>query len=230
MLNNASRFSVGSAGSGSSDQYSQYLVVHHRDSMNPEERTPMSVRPFSPSESFAFPKPPPTDGDRTSMFSGGSRPQSSITLATPKSARGSTYALSHPSLPPTPSLPTSNPFDDPAPTSPKPINGSTEFQDIETIRRPFVPTLNDELAVSIGERVKIVYLFDDGWAMVERLASLAPGDAKGKSKYVEEIGGEQGLIPIDCLRDAGEDLPTFLTNKRVSSYSQATGNDHGTAL
>ena len=30
--------------------------------------------------------------------------------------------------------------------------------------------------------------------------------------------GETGLIPVDCLREAGEELPEFLAARRVSSY------------
>jgi hypothetical protein len=78
-----------------------------------------------------------------------------------------------------------------------------EFRDVETIRRPFLPTLQDELPVMPGDAVRIMKPFDDGWAFVERL--------EGGSK------GSKGLIPIDCLRETGQALPAFLAARRVSS-------------
>jgi hypothetical protein len=92
-----------------------------------------------------------------------------------------------------------NPFSDPAIDA---ANLNAEFASVELIRRPFVPTLDDELAVTPGDSVRAVKVFDDGWA------------------YVEKIGpaGARGLIPIDCMRDSGEDLPAFLASKRISSY------------
>ncbi|KAF8157821.1 hypothetical protein B0H34DRAFT_430394 [Crassisporium funariophilum] len=217
----ANRFSIGSAHSGDS----QYLVVHHRDSLNPEGTglTPMSVRPFSPSESFAFPKPPDPVGDRTSAYS---RPSSSATLGMMKSPILSAM------IPPTPAVPTSmapsppqaaadpfadnnpfsdnNPFEDPTTVS----HASGEFAEIEVIRRPFFPSLQDEVAVIPDDSVRVIQLFDDGWAMVEK---VTPGDSKGKAKE-----GERGLIPIDCLREPGQDLPAFFAAKRVSSYGETT--------
>jgi hypothetical protein len=67
--------------------------------------------------------------------------------------------------------------------------------------------LVDELSVVIGDRVKVIKVFDDGWAMVEKLPHGA--DAKGAKM--------PGLIPIDCMRAIGQDLPAFLIEKRVSS-------------
>ncbi|KAF9465387.1 hypothetical protein BDZ94DRAFT_1131869, partial [Collybia nuda] len=141
----------------------------------------MSVRPFSPSESFAFPKPPTVQsGDWSNA---GSRPQSSSTLATLKSPEIS--YLGSP-IPPTPALP-KDPFADPS----KP-----EFVGVETICRPFVPTLGDELAVAIGDSVKVLNIFDDGWAMVEKVP-----------EGTEVVKSQSGLIPIDCLRAVDQDLP-----------------------
>ncbi|KAF8887094.1 hypothetical protein BD779DRAFT_1611590 [Infundibulicybe gibba] len=157
----------------------------------------MSVRPFSPSESFAFPKPP-QEGDRNSTLS---RPPSSGTLNRPKSSG----TLNRPKT-------DANPFDDPV-IPPSPIK--PEFAAVEAIRRPFVPTLHDEMSVLPGDHVKLVQLFDDGWVLVEKVPN--PRDKKGKAK---EFTSEQpGLIPIDCLRDIHQDLPTFLTSKRVSTYA-----------
>jgi hypothetical protein len=95
---------------------------------------PISVRPFSPSESWSFPQPP----------------------VTPPGSNGGTIAAA-----------TSN------------------FASVETIVRPFNPTLPDELAVVSGDFVRVIKAFDDNWALVE--------------KY-ESVGNSfTGLIPIGCL-------------------------------
>lgn len=199
-----SRFSVASSRSTSSDPHSQYVVIRSADTLslnsnNNFAATPMSVRPFSPSESFAFPKPPPTSGEWGSLYS------------KRQSANNSSIMMGDAAIPPTPALPTAmssgNPFLDPSPQS--------EFAEIEMIRRPFAPTLHDELRVEIGDRVKISAIYDDGWALVQVLPTE---DDNGKGKTPEL----HGLIPIDCLREPGQDLPAFLASKRVSSYS-ATG-------
>ena len=74
-----------------------------------------------------------------------------------------------------------------------------------TIQRPFLPAMEDEMAVAPGEAVRILRRFDDGWAVAEKVA-----------------GGQQGLIPIDCLRAPEEELPAFLAKKRISSYRAST--------
>lgn len=199
------RHSIASAGS----DRSQYLIVHPRNSMNPDPlaNTPMSVRPFSPSESFAFPKPPEpgaaAGSGPASQASGISRPTSSDTTVT-------LTAIS--ALPGLPSLPTfmplnvpntvrspsprsasivdpfmdNNPFDDPT----APIMNSFACWEAQVIRRPFIPTLPDELNVKLGDNVRVIHTFDDGWGMVEKV---------GKGK-------ERGFIPMDCLRKPEEEF------------------------
>ena len=221
------RFSIGSDHS----DHSQYLIVH---SINPDlvgQPTPMSVRPFSPSESFSFPKPPEPFTDAASSVTGGSltRRPSSLPL--------STMTLPKMSVPPglpllpafeplvaaDPFSPTSdpfvdnnNPFDDPSSSTGvvlvTPTKGS--FSDVEVVRRPFIPTLLDELAVEPDDKVRVVHSFDDGWAFVEKV-DVGAGQGSSSTTGKER---EKGLIPIDCLRRVGEDLPAFITSKRVSGY------------
>ena len=217
---NDHRFSIGSGQSGDA----QYLMVHHRDSVNPESPgTPMSVRPFSPSESFAFPKPPDPVGDRNSAYS---RPSSGGTFAVRNSLRSIQLPSSPTSIPPTPALPgtaavmmspinkvidpfaDNNPFEDPV-AAPPSTGSAGEFAEIEFIRRPFYPTLPDEVAVRPDDPVRIIQAFDDGWALIEKVRMDQP------------MGSDnvKGLIPIDCLREPGQDLPSFYAAKRVSSYA-----------
>jgi len=166
--------------------------------------TPMSVRPFSPTESFAFPKPP--NSERSNEANSNSRtitPKTTTTVQT-------TFAENYPPTPITSShMP--NPFNDPVPvvaaTIPESAESSSDdhanFGPLETVRRPFLPTLDDELPVSPGDTVRVIKSFDDGWCFCE----LVKGDHEGS----------KGLIPIDCLRENGEKLPSFLAAKRVSS-------------
>ena len=64
------------------------------------------------------------------------------------------------------------------------------------------PTLDDELRVDPGDAVRVVRRFDDGWAYAENRNS-----------------GLRGLFPIDCLRDADQDLPEFLAAKHLDGYT-----------
>ena len=90
------------------------------------------------------------------------------------------------------------------------------FAEIQVIRRPFIAKLQDELIVAVGDSVRIVETFDDGWAMVQKIPPLA--DKKGKARAVDE--SDQGLIPIDCLREADQTLPEFVAQlKRTSGYA-----------
>ncbi|KAF8627667.1 hypothetical protein AX15_004307 [Amanita polypyramis BW_CC] len=198
------RNSVGTNHSVESDPNAQYLLLPPTAQGKGELGTPMSVRPFSPSESYSFPKPPKSDtnsGDWGSPFSH-------------KSSNGQDNIRSLTATSPTLARQVENPFVDPAPAG-----SVTEpaFADVETIRRPFVPTLPDELPVTVGDRVMVLHAFDDGWALVEKVSPV--DDKNGKTKAVNAFN--QGLIPIDCLRDAKQDLPAFLAQKRVSSYGES---------
>lgn len=91
------------------------------------------------------------------------------------------------------------------------------------IRRPFVPTREDEVGVEPNEQVRILQLFDDGWAKVEKVKSFEAS----KGKEVEGTEVETGLIPIDCLREPGVDLPTFFVKKQISGYTSPTQSTFG---
>ncbi|KAF9240210.1 hypothetical protein BU15DRAFT_45948 [Melanogaster broomeanus] len=223
----ARRESMNSMMSNGSNTDTQYLLVPSNQNLV-EPLTPMSVRPFSPSESFAFPKPPAPQqaaaGDwssnrlsNSSFFSSGgqgviSRKSSAATLIqinTPPRAFTtdlSPVTVLTPTAPMYPPVAVANPavdpFADPA--------AQPGFEDIEVVRRPFMPTLDDELSVHPGDRVRVLQVFDDGWAFVEKV--VGPG-----LEHNDRI--DRGLIPVDCLREAGQALPAFLAQKRVSSYS-----------
>ncbi|TFL04558.1 hypothetical protein BDV98DRAFT_502392 [Pterulicium gracile] len=167
----------------------------------------MSVRPFSPSERFSFPKPPQADEDLVRSFSLIVHVQTFRkevnTHAAADANAGPSYRVSSCSV----SEPL-NPFDDANSSSghsgSSHSTASTHQPHGERIRRPFVPTLGDEVAVSTGDIVDVQQVFDDGWAYV--------------AVQREASEPSVGLIPVDCFREAGEELPAFLAAKRVSSY------------
>ncbi|KAJ7125581.1 hypothetical protein C8R43DRAFT_1135168 [Mycena crocata] len=177
--------------------------------------TPMSVRPFSPSESFAFPIPPKEhrSGDWSLNFG------SSPTTPTPANINAlpqTTESLA--SSPPAAAPYAENPFADAfsVPVNTHSSRASAEFDAIETIWRPFDQTLQDEMSVAAADRVKVLAVYDDGWAMIERV-----GMGKGKGRAVDGQASV-GLIPIDCMRKTEESVSSFLAAKRVSSVD-ATG-------
>lgn len=198
------RYSIGSAGSHNS----QFLVVHHRESLRPE-----NVKSYT--ESFSFPKPPSVD--RSSLHSKGSdrwRADSIKKQSSPLSPiRSSTpdvevlYVASPPGIALPPLYPIlaqpqaalitadpftdNNPFDDPALAV---VELTNTLSAVETVRRPFSPQLEDELQISVGESVRIIQAFDDGWALVSKVSSVSQGDAKE----------QQGLIPLDCLSEPNQ--------------------------
>ncbi|KAG5644322.1 hypothetical protein DXG03_008680 [Asterophora parasitica] len=184
----SNRTSLRSLDSNNSESQS---LVFNNDVFGERTMTSMSVRPFSPSESFAFPKPPSKQsGDWTS-----SRPVSAVT------ATSAVRSYASDPIPPIPALP-KDPFADPS-------QSSTELDKVEIILRPFISTRPDELSVGISDRIRVKGIFDDGWALVERLPSSDTSAA-----------GVTGLIPIDCFRAPGQDLSSFVSDRSINVPSQ----------
>jgi hypothetical protein len=152
---------------------------------------PMSVRPFSPTESFAFPKPP-SEHEVQSL-------NSPIKTTASKSPIASIRdAVRQPSESTTHSVRTHRSSSDP--TAAPESGRSKAFTPIdETIRRPFVPIREDELPVTPGDFVRVIKLFDDGWCFCEVIRGTGLGSS--------------GLIPTDCLREDGKPFPASLAAK-----------------
>ena len=208
------RFSVGSNHS----ENSQFLFVNLRSSL---QITPTD-QAFSPSsQSFAFPKPPSLAGDRTSAYS---RPSSHHGTVRTIMRRPNSDDSIFSSLPPVPSLPSAAPLIGDDPFASDPFGDNNPFEDPqraaapttlkEIICQPYQRTLEDEVTVSVGEYVHVLTTFDDGWAYVVKV----PPTGSGRGDNEDASGGSKGLIPIDCLREPGEDLPASIAAKRVSSY------------
>ncbi|KAK7690123.1 hypothetical protein QCA50_006772 [Cerrena zonata] len=201
--------------SRSQSQMSQYVTVPDSATLKPGSGllpdmafpSPISVRPFSPTESWSFPKPPNDELKRRSDAILSSK-QSQSTLRPPPS-HSSMDTLSNDDYY-TAESQAVNPFadftscDSHMTTIHTDPSNEDHFAPVEIIRRPFVPTMSDEMAVAPGDQVRVRRRFDDGWAYAEKLS-----------------GNARGLFPIDCLRMQDQDLPAFLAAKRLSSYAGA---------
>lgn len=225
------------------------------DTRPEQPRTPMSVRPFSPTESFAFPKPPdssdanagynPFADPVTTPNYPSTIPGSGVSLLTPvpysantsssilnrslSTHSGTSSNVSDPQVRRSAAISTTpsayetateasvhestesdlvDDKDEDSPFSDEAASGESGYYSTRsiapgekmTIYRQFVPTLSDELAVEVGEVVAVVQAYDDGWAKVRK---------DGQETV--------GLIPLDCFRAKGEDMPAFLASKRISS-------------
>ncbi|KAF7348132.1 hypothetical protein MSAN_01766000 [Mycena sanguinolenta] len=203
------RASTGSSASAQYLTYDRNNGASNNQLLTPGTSTPMSVRPFSPTESFAFPAPPREN--RSSAWSA-----SDLTTPMPETTMPQITESLVPSSPHTATY-SENPFADAfSVPAAAPRSASAEFDAIETIWRPFEQTLQDEMTVRAGDQVKVLAIYDDGWAMIERL-----GIGKGKGKAIDG-NPDVGLIPIDCMRKADESVSSFLAAKRMSSVD-ATG-------
>ena len=102
------------------------------------------------------------------------------------------------------------------------VTDQAQFNQIEVIRRPFQPSRPDELRVSVADNVKVLQVFNDGWAVVEKI----PGAAEALRESYNSDDLRTGLIPMDCFRAVGQDLTSFFEEKRVSSllYAESIKN------
>ncbi|KAI0788863.1 hypothetical protein C8Q75DRAFT_807596 [Abortiporus biennis] len=208
----------------SDSQASQYLEAPYKVGI-PDFPSPISVRPFSPSESWNFPQPPADDfrrqselilaqklqGSATSFAlnvppSSINQSQSRLSLAAPSVNRASVSDVTDGYMTANDyeaSSEIENPFDDFNSVKTDTTN-EEHFLSSEIIKRPFVPSMDDEMKVDVGDEVRIKQKFDDGWVFGEKISG-------------EDVG-KKGLFPVDCLRGTNVDLPAFLAAKRLSSY------------
>nr|GAT49024.1 predicted protein [Mycena chlorophos] len=112
-----------------------------------------------------------------------------------------------------------NPFSDTFASSTDTSTLKTQTQtQTSTLYRPFDATRPDELSPRAGNQVRVVEVYDDGWAMVEKLPPAVAGVGFDKNQ-------EQGLIPVDCLR-ADEGVQVYLegSGNRVSGGGGGGGD------
>lgn len=226
---NPDRLSIDSANAGTTEsECSQFIIL--RNPLRPGASDDESFK--FPKPPATVPTEAPSIHSRTGSGHSGMSYNSSVVAAC-GAGSGSASSLPGPSSlsrppltapPPPPPLKMDvipNPFIDPGQSSASTISnpfGSTDddhalgmvgnFQEIETIARPYKPTLSDELAVTVGERVRVLEVFNDGWAAVEK-----PGNGSADPA--------RGLVPVACFREETEDLSRFLNTKRVQSFQVA---------
>lgn len=59
---------------------------------------------------------------------------------------------------------------------------NTSVVTVSVVKRTFVPSLPDELSIAVGDQVRVLSVYDDGWALCEKSA-----------------GGDRGVVPQECL-------------------------------
>lgn len=75
--------------------------------------------------------------------------------------------------------------------APLPVSHSAASGTYAAVQYTFIPSLPDELSISVGEVVRIIHEYDDGWSLCSN------------------VQGEQGVIPNECLkRKASPDAPS----------------------
>ncbi|KII88225.1 hypothetical protein PLICRDRAFT_616451 [Plicaturopsis crispa FD-325 SS-3] len=77
----------------------------------------------------------------------------------------------------------------PYPMSIVPRGGPAPPANSAVVRCAFVPSLPDELNITLGERVRVIGEYDDGWALCANSR------------------GEQGMVPVECLDRNGSGGP-----------------------
>ncbi|RDB14815.1 hypothetical protein Hypma_016521 [Hypsizygus marmoreus] len=197
----ALRTSITSIPSSTSDGYSQYLVDVHSGLFGSSERRTLFT---PPSESLPFFAPAHSRNQAGSWSESESfhthDRTTSITLATSTNASGSSART----IPPASAMPPSDPFTETL------LSRLEELVTVETIKRSFEPSRPDELRVSIDDNVKVLQVFDDGWAMVEK---IPPFDEALWMDEHTSSGPIRGVIPVNCW--AIEDPPPLFDESAV---------------
>ncbi|KAI9189660.1 rho guanine nucleotide exchange factor [Blastocladiella emersonii ATCC 22665] len=120
-----------------------------------------------------------------------------------------------PSLPP--SQPASMPLPPPSdpPTTAKSIPSSIKGN-VMTVSAHFEPDLSDELAVTVGDRVRILKVFDDDWVLVGLLSPYDEVLAKGMVPLCvfEEFASARAMSVVSGTASAISELPL----RRMSAH------------
>ncbi|KAF7296276.1 hypothetical protein HMN09_01096900 [Mycena chlorophos] len=76
-------------------------------------------------------------------------------------------------------------------------NAAPAPERLMTVVNPFVPTMDDELPITVGETIRVLEEFHDGWGLVQRMGR---GDAP------------KGVVPMTCLAEREQ---KFMPNRRL---------------
>ncbi|KAJ6501922.1 hypothetical protein C8R45DRAFT_604958 [Mycena sanguinolenta] len=82
----------------------------------------------------------------------------------------------------------------------EPINEANTMPRLMTVVNSFIPTLEDELSIQIGDTVRLIEEFHDGWALVQCIGVM---DAP------------KGVVPRTCITDRERSSPTFNLGRRL---------------
>jgi hypothetical protein len=169
--------------------------------------------PFIPHP--APPRPPPAHGYDYNPDAPTTPIATMEAPSTPKSAATSRLPVSMASvsilspltpgtMPQVPTFPSPQPLTNSQLSSPiafvHPSSPSGAMPAMAKVKATFIPTMPDELTISIGEIVRVKKEYDDGWASCVN------------------VKGEQGMIPLECL-DKGNGLAMSKKLARASSLA-----------
>lgn len=83
-------------------------------------------------------------------------------------------------------------------TTPAQWSSSPLLRNGAIVKSTFIPTLPDELSLKMGETLRVLNEYDDGWALCANRM------------------GEQGMVPLDCL-DRSEEVQDHRHSGRIAS-------------
>ncbi|KAF7337864.1 hypothetical protein MVEN_02009400 [Mycena venus] len=69
-----------------------------------------------------------------------------------------------------------------------------------TVINSFIPSLEDELPIQIGDTLRLIEEYQDGWALVQRIG---------------RIDAPKGVVPRSCMTDRERVMPSFTPNRRL---------------
>jgi hypothetical protein len=109
-------------------------------------------------------------------------------------------------------LPPSMPLPSPARSASFAQHQSAHFAEMETVDEEnsmprlmnvvssFTPSLEDELPIQIGDTVRLIEEYQDGWALVQRIG---------------RIDAPKGVVPRTCITDRERIIPAFSPGRRL---------------
>jgi hypothetical protein len=75
-----------------------------------------------------------------------------------------------------------------------------EMPRLMNVVNSFTPTLDDELPIQIGDTVRLIEEYQDGWALVQRIG---------------RTDAPTGVVPRTCITDRERTLPSLTPNRRL---------------
>jgi len=110
-------------------------------------------------------------------------------------------------IPPMPARPSRTQGEYNSSIPPTPSAFSNQAPENAIVVSTFIPTLPDELSIVSMETIRILSVYDDGWA------------------YCSNVRGETGMVPLECLARRGvpPDVRAFTRRSRTSSLALSPG-------